>query len=219
MLKVDIQASVNLFHMVYIYGERSADNNWNRIFRLRPGIHINPSDRLRFSQVFEVLANYVDYDFNDEFSLTKSFVFRKFAMDDSLRLQITDRTRLLLDYRLQLEENGQLNWEEWTERVLAARQNQWFHIRWHYSIADKFVLAPGYTFYRRDEWRHSVDQFGVERRERQGVHISHGPVLRLFYRPSRRIRLIFDGVRYAVKPAAGAEYFTNNLELVMNLYL
>jgi hypothetical protein len=43
--------------------------------------------------------------------------------------------------------------------------------------------------------------------------------LRLYYRPSQRLRLIFDGVRYAVKPAAGAEYFTNNLELTMNLYL
>jgi len=219
MLKVDIQASVNLFHMVYIFGERSADNNWNRIFRLRPGIHFRPGDRFRFSQVFEVLANYVDYDFNDEFSLTKSFVFRKFAMDDSLRLQITDRTRLRLDYRLQLEENGQLNWDEWSERVLATRQNQWLHVHWHYHIADKFVLAPGYTFYRRDEWRHEADQFGVERQERQGSHISHGPVFRLYYRPSRRIRLIFDGVRYAVKPAAGKEYYTNNLELTMNLYL
>ena len=96
-LRLEVQASVSLYHMVYIFGERSADNSWNRIIRLRPVVHFSPSQRMEWHNAFEVLANYVDYDFDKLAIQTRSFVFRKFAWDDSLRYAITRRSTIRLD--------------------------------------------------------------------------------------------------------------------------
>ncbi len=212
-LRLDVQANANLYHMVYIFGERSADNNWNRIFRLEPSLTFKPVPRLSIRQSFEVLANYVDYDFEDTDVATKSFVFRKFAMDDSLRWHLTSRSLLSVDYRLQLEENGQLYWDKWSEIVLATRRKQWCHVTWQYSVDDKYRVAPGYTFYRREEWRHKTGPGGMDMREKHGTHISHGPILRFYYAPSEKILVYFDGVRYAVNSVGQKKYYTNNIEL------
>ncbi len=216
VLNFEVQASVNLYHMVYIFGERSADNNWNRIFLLRPIIHFYPDERFNLKQSFEVLANYVDYDFVDKSVLTKSFVFRKFSVDDSLQYSITPRTTLLFDFRLQLEENGQLSWGEWTEKVLLSRSNQWLHFFVNYQPYKYFRIAPGYSYYIRQEWHHNTNQTGIEKKEKTGSYTSQGPVLRLYYVPSKKIKIIFDAIRYKVNPPDQREYFINNIELMLN---
>lgn len=215
-LWLELEASVNLYHMVYVFGERSADNNWNRIFRLRPSVIFTPHKRLRWSQSFEVLANYVEYDFESLSGLPRSFVFRKFAMDDSVRLELFNRTVLLLDYRLQLEENGQLFWERWSERVLATRRNQWFHIFWRYEMKKPFYFSPGYSYYLREEWRHRRSSGGLEIRERFAVFSSQGPAMRIYYAPSTKTRLLLEAIRYAVDPPDQKKYFINNIEMELS---
>ena len=218
-LKAEMQVTLNLYHMVYIFGERSADNNWNRILRFSPVISFTPNEDFRFHQAFEVLANYVDYDFENPQVQTKSFVFRKFALNDSLQWHVTGRSAVFLDYRLQMEENGQLLWDAWAERVLLSRHNQWFHLSWKYTLKKGLTVAPGYTYYRRDEWRHRSDAFGVDVREKAGTHLSHGPVLRFSYAVSQKLHILFDGVRYKVQPIGQNDYYTNTLELSMTWLL
>ncbi len=216
ILSMELQASLNLYHMVYIFGERSADNNWNRIFMLRPVFHVTPNNRFKLRQSFEVLANYVDYDFDDMYTQTKSFVFRKFSIDDSLQYRLSRRTLFQMDYRLQLEENGQLSWDDWTERVLVTRNKQWLHALYGYEPREYFTISSGYSYYIREEWRHNTTVEGVEEKEKFGVYTSQGPILRFQYAPSSRSRLILDAVRYKVNPPDQTEYYINNIELQLN---
>lgn len=215
-LKLEVRAGVNLYHLVYIFGARSADNNWNRIFRLRPIVDYTPSPKFRLKQAFEVLANYVDYDFEDPRIATKSFVFRKFAVDDSLKWAFTTSSALMLDYRLQLEENGQLSWDDWSERVLVTRHSHWIHLFWRYAPRHRFSLAPGYSFYARNEWRHKTDPFGVEIVEKAATYQSTGPILRFAYRPGNNVHVVLDAIRYAVDAPNQKRYYNNDIEL--NLY-
>jgi len=212
-LKLELLAGVNLYHMVYIFGERSADNNWNRIFLLRSAIKYRPVERFRLHQEFEVLANYVDYDFEDLNVQTKSFVFRKFAMTDSLFWQTSSRSSVLFDYRLQLEENGQLYWEQWSEKVIVDRIKQWAHIYWRFTMPNHFQLSPGYTVYRRNEWRYKEIVRGAQRREPAGTYTSHGPKLRLLYAPNEKIHVVVDATRYKVEFTEQKDSYINNIEL------
>jgi hypothetical protein len=212
-LRLELQGSVSLYHMVYIFGERSADNSWNRILRLRPIVRYLPSERLQWHHSFEVLANYVDYDFDNLAVQTKSFVFRKFAWEDSLRLAVTRCSALRLDYRLQLEENGQLYWDEWRERVLTTRESNWLQLRLTYAASRSFSIAPGYGFYDREEWRHERDALGNETKTRSQNFSSHGPALSISYSPSRRTRFIFDAQRRLVKPYQQRHYTINTLDV------
>ncbi len=217
-LKLNLNIGVNLYHMVYIFGERSADNNWNRIFRLNPTIYYRIGERFRLSQSFEVLANYVDYDYEEVDSAIRSFVFRKFAVYDSLSCRISRRTVVSMDYRLQLEENGQLLWEKWSEKIISTRRNQWLHIFVHYNYNELFTLSPGYTLYLRDQWRYQPDQHGNQVRNKQGTFAGYGPILRIRYAPSAKLNLIFDAVRQAVKNVDQKRYYFNNIDIKLNWF-
>jgi len=217
-LRLEVQASISLYHMVYIFGERSADNSWNRILRLRPVLRYAPSRRLQWHNAFEVLANYVDYDFDNLALQTRSFVFRKFAWDDSLRLEVTRRSSVKLDYRLQLEENGQLYWEAWKERLLTTRTSHWLQLRLLYAAGPSLSLGPGYGFYSRLEWRHDIDALGQERVIRAQSFSSHGPALSIYYTPSRRSRFVLDAHRRRVKPWQQERYTINTLDVRLDWF-
>lgn len=212
-LRGELQASVNLYHMVYIFGERSADNNWNRIIRLRPVLHFSPGHNFRWFQSFEVLANYVDYDFEVNNLKTKSFVFRKFSYDDSLRVVLSRRTVIRIDYRLQLEENGQLYWEKWKEQLLTTRNSHWLQARFDFLLSPVFRWSPGYSFYIRDEWRYETDASGAMRKKKYQSFASHGPMVGVFYTPSRRIRIVLDAICRKVLPFQQKNYFINTFDV------
>ena len=55
-----LRSSVNINHIVYLFGERSADNHWNRVFLISSDITAKLSPRLQTNQSFGVLANYFD---------------------------------------------------------------------------------------------------------------------------------------------------------------
>jgi hypothetical protein len=213
VLRTEWLAGVNLYHMVYIFGERSADNNWNRIAFVRPEIVYTPNERVQFNQSFEVLANYVDYDFEEAFVLARSFVFRKFAMSDSLHWKIMRRSVLLADYRLQLEENGQLSWKEWSERIVGTRTLQWLHLYWQFTAKGALRTSAGYAVFKRDEWKHSTDVLGKSRKEPSGNYISYGPVLRLYYLSRSNLRMLIDAARYRVDVSGQKSYYVNTIEL------
>ncbi|MDZ7345360.1 MAG: hypothetical protein ONA69_01045 [candidate division KSB1 bacterium] len=203
---------VNLYHMVYIYGERSADNNWNRILFMKPRLAFSPSQQFSFHQSLEVLANYVDYDFEESFVSTRSFVFRKFSLGDSLYWQLMPHSALIVDYRLQLEENGQLYWQKWSERIVGTRSLQWLQLSWQYSRG--FLRSrAGYAEFKRDEHRYLNNAFGNSRKEPAGSYLSRGPVLSIGYYSSTRLRLQIEAARSRVQVSAQKPYYVNSIDL------
>ena len=216
LFALDLLASVNLYHMVYIFGERSADNNWNRIFRLKPSLRWKPSASLVVHQSFEVLSNYVDYDFENKSPSTRSFVFRKFALEDSLQWKLLPHTFLSLDYKLQLEENGQLSWSDWTEKILVTRRKQWLHFYLKYKKLGYINIAPGFSVHKREEWRHKVNPAGGTLKDKSDTYLSIGPIMRVTYRPTNTLQFFMDTVRYKVTLGRENEYYINNIEMGLN---
>ncbi len=210
-LKLELETSVNLYHIVYIFGERSADNNWNRILRLRPSVKYTYKDRFKLSQSVEVLANYVDYDFEEFISSTKSFVFRKFALDDSITWILSDRSTIHVDYRFQMEENGQLFWQDWSERLMLTRQSHWIKWFWRYRTNNGLSIAPGMTIYLRKAWRHQTDPSGIDKKTAFAEHKSYGPVFRILYHPYDRFKVVIDAIRQRVISNNLSEYYINTI--------
>ncbi|MBN1541368.1 hypothetical protein JW992_04415 [candidate division KSB1 bacterium] len=217
-LRGEVELGVNLYHMVYIFGERSADNNWNRIFRLKPSFCYRLLDRLVWKQSAQVLANYIDYDFEYLQKTTKSFVFRQFSVDDSLQIQLLDKSVLHLSYRLQLEDNGQLYWDRWTEQLLLTRQSHWIRCLWEYTLRDGVRLIPGFTFYQRDEWRHQNDAFGVELKEKSASFRSMGPLLRFYVRLPSRLIWVTEALRQSVDVPGKHRYYVNRVEMRLDYH-
>jgi len=113
-LEIETQLRTDLYHLVYLKSDRSADNNWERFFLFSPEVRYNSrtwSQRARF----RVSANYIDYDF--EASAPPSRVFRKFSVEDSLYINIADDWSLKIQYLLLLEDGGILDWDAFIQEL------------------------------------------------------------------------------------------------------
>jgi len=219
-LKLILNSSVNLYHLVYIYSERSANNNWMRIFRIDPYIVYRPTARVTLTNHAEVLANYVDYDYENSASATdiKSYVFRRFSIDHQSTYQFTQRTRLFFSYNLELEENGKLNWDHWTEIKLNNRQSHWLRCNVNFNVRGKFIIAPGLIYFKRNEKQ--ADAFPASYiGSLQGGDIeSFGPTLKLNFQSGDRLIFNFEGMRRSESSSFEEQRYINHFDVSLTWY-
>lgn len=184
-LSARIALQLHLLHFVYLYSDKSAENNWTRILRLNPTVEWQPKKRIRLIQSAEVLANYVDYDFDAVTSGIRSFLYRKYQLDDTLNTTLSQNTSFLLSYRLELDENGKLLWKNWLEQRLTNRRSQTLNLAFTYKTLNHFTLMPGYSFYYRIGYRYQYDPTEDTIREQYVNFKSHGPLMRILYMGNR----------------------------------
>lgn len=118
-LHLTLTGDVNMSHLVYLFKERSANNSWNRVFRLAPRLFYSPWDWISTSNTFEVLANYTVYDFENTPAVqVQSYSFRQFSIQDSTRISVSTRLTLLGFANIRFYQRGELRWDVFKERPL-----------------------------------------------------------------------------------------------------
>jgi len=151
-LSLNFLMGIKLNHLVYIYKERSADNNWNRVFRLKSTIRWNLLERLLFISEYEVLANYYDYDFENLLEGIRSFVFRRFFYRNYVQYRFSQNLSLTLGIRGEIEEHGKLIWDDFVQNLLNKRNTIALDSRILYKINKYLIISNGLSyFYRTDE--------------------------------------------------------------------
>jgi len=100
---------------VYIFSQKSSNNNINRILKLAVGGAYRGAN-LTSVNSFEVSANYTVYDFQDLNPNIKSYSFRQFTASDSTDYSFNKKFKLTLYSYLKLSEQGDLKWDGFTSR-------------------------------------------------------------------------------------------------------
>ncbi len=113
-LSLQTELRADMYHLVYLQSERSADNNWERFFLFSPEVRYNSSQWSSRSK-FRVSADYIDYDFPDASPVSR--VFRKFSADDSLHIRITKDYSVRFQHLLLLEDQGNLDWDAFVQQL------------------------------------------------------------------------------------------------------
>jgi hypothetical protein len=116
---VNLEGSYN--HIVYIYGERSSNNNVRRIIKLNSGGEFDGS-HIYSKNTFEVSANYTSYDFADINPNTRSFSFRQFSAKDSTSFKLLGNVYTDFTGYVKLSEQGNFDWKNFAnspDRFLA----------------------------------------------------------------------------------------------------
>lgn len=214
-LRLNLSLHLNLLHFVYIYGEKSANNNWTRILRLNSSVTWRPAPRWRTTQSAEVLANYVDYDFESYFTSVRSFLYRKLRLEDSTRVDLSPRMSFHLFYRLELDENGKLIWDEWLQQKLIDRHSHTLSISLDYQPWRSFYISPGYTYYSRQSYRYSSSVTASQERELNLDFRSYGPFLKMTYH-SDRLYFFLTGSRIFTKNMNVNRQVITRIEMKMN---
>lgn len=114
-LESDVQALVDLNHLVYIFSKNSANNRWTRLFLLTTRFIHTPSRTVTHIPEFRISANYQAYDFEANPRQVRSTVFRRLTIGDSVAVHIHERWTLLASCDLSREELGRLYWAEFEE--------------------------------------------------------------------------------------------------------
>jgi hypothetical protein len=120
---------------VYLFRQSSANNRWTRFFLAGTTMRHRPNGW--FSQTIRanVSANYQDYDYEADPRTTRSTIFRRLTLGDTLNFEISARVYLNTSGSFRIEEFGRLFWESFEqERSDETRStNAAFEVGYHFT--------------------------------------------------------------------------------------
>lgn len=140
---------VNLYHTVYIFSQKSSNNNWNRVIRFTSKSFFEPSDKFRNIGTFSVLANYTVYDFQDIISTVKSYSFRQLNLKDSLIIRFAEHFGTDIYGEVKLYERGELNWSEFTQRPVNYFEDKIINSELNYFFNKFITFSGGYRWFEQ----------------------------------------------------------------------
>ena len=209
------EANAYLEHHVYLKSSHSAGNHWRRIFKLQPSCIFDFAPGFYLKQSFGVLAQYIAYDFPEPVALGQSNVFRNFFVTDSLFIKLSRRTNGLAQYRLRLEERGQLDWAHWRQRPWFDRHEHWLSVALDHRPTAFWQVAPGIAYQRQIDWAYKLAPQRGYIRSRRGGQTIWSPTLSVSYiRPPHTV-LIFSLGRQVVYRERSQTSSINNVRLTV----
>lgn len=140
---------VSLYHTVYIFSQKSSNNNWNRVIRFTSKSYFEPSDKFRNVGTFSVLANYTVYDFQDIISTVKSYSFRQLNLKDSVIVKFSRHFGTDIYGEVKLYERGELNWNGFTQRPINYFEDKIINSELNYFFNKFITFSGGYRWFEQ----------------------------------------------------------------------
>jgi hypothetical protein len=154
-LQLQIEAVANFIHLVYLRSQRSANNNWAKVYTLFPAVLIRPWDDLFIRQSFSISANYTEYDFEDLFTDIKSNIFRQARATTDLNYRLGEELSVDLSYTYRVEDFGRLIREDdWVEILSWDKSYQNVDFSITYPLFSRLTVSPNLGYSHRREYDH-----------------------------------------------------------------
>ena len=204
-LKLD--GSIN--HLVYIFAERSSNNNIRRVLSFTSGTSFT-GQRFRNTTTASVLADYTVYDFREYNPLLRNFSFRRFSVSDSSSFSFTRKFSLNLDGYLRLSEQGDFNWNNFSNHPSRYLKEIYIEPTLRY-VYKKFVVGAGIKYF-------SLSTYGYENLEKvlQTEYISLGPTAEIIIRSGKNLYLYLNGWYEFISTEDNASKEMANFNLRLN---
>ena len=217
-LKLLWRASVFLNHLVYISGQFSSGNNWERVVQLSPSIFYQPSHKFRMQQTFTVRAKYQTYDFDDPQTSTRNLANRQFILSNITGLALSEKTVLELAGSLELSEQGKLFYADWRQQLALSWRSQELQVLLRRTLGRNLTLSSGANLFHQIRWSHRLNSDARLEKTLRDKHTNLGPIVELFYRPSRSIELTFFGNMQVVYSSQREPEHINRFDLNLNWF-
>ncbi len=143
VLSFSLTGQAYLTHLVYLFGENSNDNNWNRVFRLAPAVRYVVEDVIESHLEAAVLANYTEYDFEGRTRNIRGRSFRELTLRDSLVIALTDDVGISSVGEVRISERGSFSWGEFAESLLERTRTEVLESELFTAPSETFVCAVG----------------------------------------------------------------------------
>jgi len=211
---VQIPVNAYLTHIVYLLKTRSANNNWNRIFRIAPRLQYVPYKTLSTTNTFEVLANYTAYDFEDQLTSVKSFSFRQFSFIDSSSLSITKRVALDWYNYIRLYERGELNWKAFKGRPINYFEDKTYIGQLRYTPGQNLLFSFGIRYFSQSSFKYEGKSKHIETYLQ-----SVGPITSVVWKMNSSAELIIKGFYENIEFTGTKTHSSTNLFMNIKIFL
>jgi hypothetical protein len=165
---INIEGSVN--KIVYIFSERSSNNNIRRIFKLGSGGTFS-SGSLTSTNAAEVMANYTVFDYEELNPIYRSYAFRQFVLRDSTTLKISKKIRIFATGYIKQSEQGDFKWSSFTSKPQRFINEIYLEPKFYYDNKS-VILGVGIRYF-------SLTNYNVVNgtdRQKISEYVSFGPV-------------------------------------------
>ena len=152
-VSLSLASQFYLTHLVYLSGQNSNDNNWNRVFRIVPGVRYDLPDVLSNRFEAEVLANYTDYDFEGRTQNIRGRSFRELRLRDSLDVAITHTLALNARGEIRISERGSFSWDRFAESLIERTRTEGLEVEAATMALDGLMFSAGGRLARAKSYR------------------------------------------------------------------
>jgi len=170
---LNLEGSYN--KIVYIFSERSSNNNVQRILKLSSG-GILDLGKLRSSNTAEVSANYTVFDYEKLNPNYRSYSFRQFIFRDSTNFRFTKNIKILFVGYIKLSEQGDFKWSNFSSKPLRFLDERYIEPKLYYEFS-AFSFGLGIRYF-------ALTSFNLKNgkdKERVSDYISIGPISEISY--------------------------------------
>lgn len=176
----------NLNHIVYIFAERSSNNNYMRLLKFASGGNYKGRN-ISSRNSFEVSANYTVYDFEDISPNYRSFSFRQMSMQDSTTIMLNRSLGFSVFGSLKFSEQGDFNWARFAGKPVRNLEEIY--------IEPKFLFRlPGVTLGCGGRYLSlKTYSYRDKQKVKESDYISIGPLTELLVMLNNRLYLRLYG--------------------------
>lgn len=186
-LKMNFNFEGSLNKIVYIFAERSSNNNLRRFIKFSTSGYYNNSGFVSLNSA-EVSANYATFDYEYLNPGLRSYSFRQFILRDSSSYNITSRVKFLFTGYIKLSEQGDFNWTAFSERPARDLDEKLIEPRIGY-YTEEMVLSFGIRYFNLSIFNVNAQNEKIKASEYKSI----GPISEIKYKISSKIDLNFYG--------------------------
>ncbi len=118
-----LESSVRSFETIYISGALSANNNFNNIYIISPGLRWRPANAVVIQHSYQMHANYTYYTYEKNAVSERNTIYRRAQFTNTITVAVSPRLELLGEYSYRYEDFGRLLWDgEWKQQVSWDRR-------------------------------------------------------------------------------------------------
>jgi len=195
-------------HIVYIFSERSSNNNVNRILRFASGGNYRGKNFTSLNN-FEVSANYTVYDFEDLNPNYRSFSFRQFTASDSSILKLNNYVSLVVYGYVKLSEQGDLSWASFSTKPTRFLREIYTEPKIVLSH-NKYIISIGARIFSLNTYNYKGRNKNIDTE-----YLSSGPVAEVIIALQEKLFFRFYGWYefITIKDNPGKELINFNLQM------
>ena len=210
LFNIFLNLDATLNHIVYIFAERTANNNYNRSIKFSGGGFYRGKNVVS-TNIAEVSANYTSYDFEKDIPTKKSFAFRQVAFKDSSAIRLDKNIFFKMYGYVKLSEQGDFNWGNFSGKPLRFLQEIYLEPKFSVPVKE-LLFGFGLRYY-------SLSTFGYAQKNvriRKSNYTSIGPLAEIKYLLARKININMYGYFEFISPENNVSVHRANLHLTVN---